>query len=248
MPDHIRILSDAAAAGDRQALAELSLLARRAPEIKRTAGVEYRVLPASLSVKAEGRRIIGYGSTFETPDRYDSYGDIIREGAFAKSLARHRANGTKVAMHTQHLDPVGFWDVVEEDTEAVHGKRGLYVEGEPLETTVGNDMLALIAGGVQTGLSIGFTGAVARWLDGFEGRPLHLTEWGYPVREIVELELVEISVVSRPANPYAEILEVRRARKEVKHAPPASPTPDLSSVLRRVQLACAAEILKTHAA
>ena len=247
MPDHIRILSDAAAAGDQQALAELSLLARRAPEIKRTAGVEYRVLPATLRVKAEGRRIIGYGSTFETPDRYDSYGDIIHEGAFAKSLARHKANGTKVVMHTQHLDPVGFWDVVEEDTEALHGKRGLYVEGEPLETTVGNDMLALIAGGVQTGLSIGFTNTVARWLDGFEGRPLHLTEWGYPVREIVEMELVEVSVVSRPANPYAEILEVRRSRREVKHAPPP-PDYDPSSILRCVQLACAAQILKTHAA
>jgi len=246
--DTIRILTDAAAAGDRDALAELALIARRAPEVKRALGVEYRVLPASLSVKAEGRRIIGYGSTFESPDRHDSYGDIIRPGAFAASLARHKVNGTKVAMHTQHLDPVGFWDVVEEDLDAAYGKRGLYVEGEPLETTTGNDMLALISGGVQKGLSIGFTNTVARYLDGFEGRPLHMTQWGYPVREIVELDLVEVSVVSRPANPYAEILEVRRARREVKHAPPPAPAPDLASILRCVQLTCAAEIIKTHAA
>lgn len=217
--DPIRILSDAAAAGDTEALAELTRLARSAPQIKRAAGVEYRVLPATLSVKAEGRRIIGYGSTFESPDRYDSYGDIIRPGAFAASLARHKANGTQVKMHNEHLEPVGFWDVVEEDLDGAHGQRGLYVEGEPLATTVGEDMLKLIAGGVQRGLSIGFTGTVARYLDGWGNAPLVLTEWGYPVREIIELELIEVSVVSRPANPYAEILEVRRARREVKHAP-----------------------------
>lgn len=216
--DAITRLLDAAIKGDNDALAELCAIARRAPEIKRTAGLEYRTLPATVSVKAEGRRIIGYGSTFEPPDRYDSYGDIIRAGAFAASLARHKANGTQVKMHNQHLDVVGFWDVAEEDTDGKRGKRGLYVEGEPLTTTAGEDMLKLVHGGVSRGLSIGFTGTVARFLDGYEDRPLVLTKWGYPVREILELELVEVSVVDTPANIYAEILEVRRSRLEIKHA------------------------------
>lgn len=237
--DAIRILTDAAAAGDREALAELSRLARSAPQIKRAPGVEYRVLPASLSVKAEGRRIIGYGSTFEPADRYDSYGDIIRPGAFAASLARHKSNGTQVLMHNEHLDPVGVWDVVAEDVDgALGGKSGLYVEGEPLPTTIGEDMLTLIRGGIQTGLSIGFTNTVARYLDGFEGRPLHMTQWGYPVREIVELELVEVSVVSRPANPYAEILEVRRARRALQLAPPL----DIAAIDTLQALASAARL------
>lgn len=239
--DEIRILQVAAAGGDSMALAELALMARRAPEIKRTAGVEYRTIPAAITLKATGRRIIGYGSTFEPPDRHDSYGDIIRAGAFAASLARHKINGTKITMHTQHLDVVGFWDVVEEDLDATNGKIGLYVEGEPLDTSTGNDMLALIQGGVQGHLSIGFFNTVARFLDGFEGRPLHLTPWGYPVREIVELDLLEISVVARAANPYAEILEVRRARKEVKHAPTATAHED---ILRRVQLTVASDIAR----
>lgn len=243
--DPITRLSKAAMGGDADAFAELVRLARSGPvETKRTPGVEYRILPASFESKAEGRRIIGYGSTFEPADRYDSYGDIIRAGAFAGSLARHKINGTTVKMHTQHLDVIGEWDVVEEDVDGVRGgKSGLYVEGEPLDTTQGEDTLKLVRGGICKGLSIGFQNTVARFLDGFDGRPLVLTKWGYPVREIVELDLVEVSIVDSPANPYAEILEVREARKEIKHAPPLNS----DSILRCVQLACAAQIIRTHA-
>lgn len=242
--DQITRLSKAAMGGDAEAFAELVRLARCAPETKRANGVERRILPATFETKAEGRRIIGYGSTFESPENYDSYGDIIRAGAFAASLARHKQNGTTVKMHNQHLDVVGQWDVVEEDVDGTRGKRGLYVEGEPLTTTVAEDMLKLVHGGICKGLSIGFSNTVARFLDGFEGRPLVLTKWGYPVREIVELELIEVSIVDNPANPYAEILEVREARKEIKHAPPLNH----DSILRCVQLACAASIIRSHAA
>lgn len=243
--DAITRLSKAAMSGDAEAFAELVRLARSGPvQTKRTAGVEYRAFAATIESKAEGRRIIGYGSTFESPDRYDSYGDIIRAGAFAGSLARHAQSGTRVKMHNQHLDVVGEWDVVEEDIDGARGKPGLYVEGEPLTTTVAEDMLKLVHGGICKGLSIGFQNTVARFLDGFDGRPLVLTKWGYPVREILELDLVEVSIVDSPANPYAEILEVREARKEIKHAPPLNS----DSILRCVQLACAAQTIRSIAA
>lgn len=239
MPDHIRILSDAATAGDREAIVELALIARRAPQTKRTAGVEYRVLPARFELKASGRRIIGYGSTFESPENYDSHGDIIRPGAFAGSLAKHKAEGTSVVMHDAHLETIGVWDVVEEDVEGAKGKRGLYVEGDVLDTTSGEDALKLVKAGIYRGLSIGYYTRAERYLDGYEGRPLVLTKWGYPVRELLEVELVEVSVLASGSNPYAEVLEVRAARRELKHAaPPPAYDPDV--ILRRVHLTVAA--------
>lgn len=218
--DAITRLSKAAMSGDAEAFAEIVRLARAAPvvETKRTAGVEYRVLPATFETKAEGRRVIGYGSTFESPDRYDSHGDIVRPGAFAGSIARHKAEGTAPTMHDTHLNVIGKWDVFEEDIEGTRGKRGLYMEGDILDTNPGEDARKLIQAGIYRGLSIGYYTRAERFLDGFDGRPLILTKWGYPVREILEADIVETSVLAHPSNPYAEILEVRAARMELKHA------------------------------
>lgn len=219
--DPITRLLEAAAKGDTDALAELAAIARCAPETKRrarTPGVEYTVLPARLETKAEGRRVIGYGATFEPADRHDSHGDIIRPGAFAGSIAMHKAEGTAPLMHDSHLEVIGQWDVFEEDIDGVHGKPGLYVEGDVIDTTSGEDTLKLIRAGVYKGLSIGFITVADRYMDGYGGRPLVLTKWGYPVREILELKLIEVSILGAQSNIYAEILEVRAARLEQKRA------------------------------
>lgn len=120
-------------------------------------------------MRAEPVLIEGYASLFGVAD---DGGDIVRAGAFARSL--RRAGG--VAMLMQHRDgaSAGRWTRMMEDG------RGLYVRG--LVEAPG--ALALVARGMD-GLSIGFHPSM--W------RPR--TGGG---RELIEVDLVEVSLVQAP--------------------------------------------------
>ena len=120
-------------------------------------------------MRAEPVLIEGYASLFGVAD---DGGDIVRAGAFARSL--RRAGG--VAMLMQHRDgaSAGRWTRMMEDG------RGLYVRG--LVEAPG--ALALVARGMD-GLSIGFRPSM--W------RPR--TGGG---RELIEVDLVEVSLVQAP--------------------------------------------------
>lgn len=120
-------------------------------------------------MRAEPLLIEGYASLF---GRVDSGGDSVRAGAFARSLRR----AGSVAMLIQHRDgaSAGRWTRIGEDG------RGLFVRG--LVEAPG--ALALVAQGLS-GLSIGF-------------RP---TRWSIRPgggRELIEVDLVEISLVRAP--------------------------------------------------
>ena len=121
-------------------------------------------------MRAEPVLIEGYASLFGVAD---TGGDIVRAGAFARSLRRA---GRSVAMLMQHRDGAraGRWTRMMEDG------RGLYVRG--LVEAPG--ALALVARGMD-GLSIGFRPSI--W------RPR--TGGG---RELIEVDLVEVSLVQAP--------------------------------------------------
>lgn len=145
----------------------------------------------SVSFKADdgentGRLITGYGAVFGNED---SVGDVILPGAFAKSLA----SGRKVKMLYQHWadDICGVWDEVKED------ETGLRVSGRVAETTLGNDVAALLKMGALDSLSIGY-----RTTD---------SEWKGETRVIKEADLWEISIVTFPANASALIDAVKAA-------------------------------------
>lgn len=120
-------------------------------------------------MRAEPVLIEGYASLFGVAD---TSGDVVRAGAFARSLNR----AVSVAMLMQHRDgaSAGRWTRIGEDG------RGLYVRG--LVEAPG--ALALVRQGVN-GLSIGFR--AARWTIRPGGG-----------RELIEVDLVEISLVRAP--------------------------------------------------
>jgi uncharacterized protein len=124
--------------------------------------------------------IEGYASLFGVEDLA---GDIVRAGAFARSLARRGA----VGMLLQHAGgrTTGRWMAMREDG------RGLFVRGLVTdETAAGAAALQLIHDGTVNGLSIGF---VARdWTPRRERG-----------RDLKEIELREISLVSSPMLPGA---------------------------------------------
>ncbi|MAN67548.1 MAG: HK97 family phage prohead protease [Hyphomonadaceae bacterium] len=113
--------------------------------------------------------IEGYASLFGVPD---ASGDVVRAGAFARSLQR----GAQLPMLLQHRPGAmaGRWVRMIEDG------RGLYVRG----LVEGVAARSMVAQGLS-GLSIGFRPRLwnARRPDG---------------RELVEVDLVEVSLVTSP--------------------------------------------------
>lgn len=131
-------------------------------------------------MKAETLLIEGYASLFGVEDLA---GDVVRAGAFTRTLAR----GGEVRMLLSHVGgrTAGRWTTMREDG------RGLFVRGlVTSETTSGAAALNMIGAREMSGLSIGF---IAR-------------DWSPRVvrgRELREIELREISLVTSPMLPEA---------------------------------------------
>lgn len=136
----------------------------------------------------------GYGSVF---GNLDSYGEIVEAGAFAKSLGRHAKEKTNPLMLWQHNpdEPIGVWENLTEDSKGLKGT-GRFV----LETARGREAHALLKAGAIRGLSIGY-------------REIKVEPEGNN-RILKELDLLEISIVSFPANRRARVEAVKSERME----------------------------------
>jgi HK97 family phage major capsid protein/HK97 family phage prohead protease len=130
-----------------------------------------------------GLRFAGYASVF---DHVDRGGDIVRAGAFRRSLAR---NG-RVPLLWQHQPglQVGRIEHLAEDG------RGLQVIGQLSDDEFGRKLGRELEQGRLSGLSFGYRIRVAMQ--------------GAATREISDLELVEVSLVKRPMQPLACIHKV----------------------------------------
>lgn len=123
-------------------------------------------------------RFAGYAAVFGRPDRG---GDVVKAGAFARSLGRGRA---QVPLLWQHdpARPIGRIDYLKED------KRGLRVIARLSEGRAGREAAALLKEGRVRGLSFGYRVRRAS---------------GEAPRELAELDLVEVSLVTTPMQPRA---------------------------------------------
>ena len=101
--------------------------------------------PSCASPRTEAGAISGYAAIW---GRRDPTGTSLRPGAFAASLAAHRAAGTRPLMLWSHdpREPVGVWTDVREDAT------GLRVEGRlVLDATAGRDAHAMVRAGAIDG-------------------------------------------------------------------------------------------------
>lgn len=128
----------------------------------------------------------GYGSVF---GEIDAYSEVVAKGAFKKSLK------TKVpAMLWQHKsdEPIGVWTSIQEDN------RGLAVEGKlAMKTESGADAYELLKMGAVKGLSIGYM-------------PIkYKVDVETEILTHTELDLWEVSLVTFPALPSAQVDSVK---------------------------------------
>lgn len=143
----------------------------------------------------EAMTIAGYGAVF---GNVDAYGDVISPGAFAKSLAAHKEAGSMPQMLLEHGSsplPIGVWKSMAEDGH------GLKVEGEFLTTNLGIDSWKAAKAGAIGGLSIGY-------------RPTEFQmrqKADDPRRLLKSVDLIEVSLVGRPANDKARVSQIKSA-------------------------------------
>lgn len=136
----------------------------------------------------DGTVIEGYASLF---GQTDQGGDMVRKGAYARSLERLAAAGGKVRMLWQHdpASPIGVWEEIREDG------RGLWVKGRLLdEVARAREAAALIAAGALDGLSIGY-------------RTISAERDRKGLRVLTEIELWEVSLVTFPMLPTARLVQ-----------------------------------------
>jgi hypothetical protein len=147
--------------------------------------------PFEVKALSDEGTFSGYGSVFGVEDWYS---DVVMPGAFRRSLADHKANGTRPLLLWQHDSsaPIGVYSTVEED------KKGLYVEGQlALDVQQGREAYSLIRMGALSGLSIGF-----------QARRYEIDK-ATEVRKLLDVDLWEISPVSFPANERARVEAVK---------------------------------------
>ncbi len=139
------------------------------------------------SLSADGR-FAGYASVF---DNTDSQRDIMRRGAFKASL-KLRKYPVQLLWQHQWENPIGVLTEVFEDAH------GLYVEGQLLlDVARAKEAHALLKAGAIRGMSIGYSVKKSR----------RDPETG--ARELLEVELWEVSLVTLPANEAAQVTVVK---------------------------------------
>ena len=127
-----------------------------------------------------------YASIF---DNVDYENDTVIKGAFTKSIAEK----TPVMLWNHNTaEPIGIWTTVKEDD------KGLYVEGKLLinEVARAKEVYSLLKEGAVSGLSIGYS----------------VNDYSYDekgIRQLKDVTLHEISLVSIPCNDEARIISVK---------------------------------------
>lgn len=148
-------------------------------------------VPFEVKAVSDDGLFTGYASVFE---ELDSYRDVVKQGAFVKSLADWAAKNRKVPILWQHngAAPIGVYTEIREDSV------GLYVEGRlNLDVQQGREAYALLKQGALSGISIGYS-VVRDETDSKSG-----------VRRLFEVKLYEASLVTFPAADSARVQNVK---------------------------------------
>ena len=143
-------------------------------------------------IDIKSRVVTGYLSSF---GNIDSDNDIIEKGAFTKSI-NERFNEIFYLQQHDWSRPLGKF------TKLVEDEKGLYFEGEIINTSYGEDQLKLYEAGIVKEHSIGFITVKS--------------EKGSNARIIKEVKLYEGSAVTLGANNQTPFLGFKSSVNEAK--------------------------------
>jgi len=141
--------------------------------------------PLEVKDVGEDGQIEGVAAAY---NNVDHGGDIILPGAFAKTLKGRKA--LPMLLYHDTRRPVGVWNGFEDSD------RGLRLKGRITTVSAdGAEALALARDGALAGLSIGYRSIKERYTD--------------TARELIEITLLETSLVAVPMNDRAQVTKVK---------------------------------------
>jgi HK97 family phage prohead protease len=154
-------------------------------------------------VAQSARTFSGYGAAF---NNVDAYGDVIMPGAFSEFLSDAKSGKSPwpsmlsqhggMSMTSEDMTPIGVWQDLAEDGS------GLRVTGQLADTPRGNEidtLMRMTPRPAIDGLSIGYIPKR------YEPR----SKPEDPRRRITQIDLIEISPVTFPANRNARISSIK---------------------------------------
>lgn len=156
----------------------------------------------ALEWRVAGRRLVGHAAVFDQAADIGGTKEIIRRGAFAKALA----GGADILALVDHNPQSLLGRTRTRTLRLEEDARGLAFEIDLPKTSVGADILELAERGDLGGASFGFL--IPKGGERWQGR----------TRELVEIDLREISVVHAwPAYPTTDVAaRSRGASDEVR--------------------------------
>jgi hypothetical protein len=165
---------------------------------------EHKYKSFELKAKEDDAGMIaGFFSTYD--EEPDSYGDIIKPGAFTETIAKRKETGHPFPLCFNHdfSAIIGAVDVIE-DTE-----KGPYIEAHFLDTEQAQDVRKMLQSGAIYQFSFAYD------VLGAENPTDEQKKKGI-TNVLTALEVFEISVVTVPANQNAVATEVKSIEPETK--------------------------------
>lgn len=159
--------------------------------------VQYKASLASIEKKEAGEdgilHIKAYALAF---GNVDSWGDIIAPGACDEFLKSE--NFGRMALCYQHNTN----EVIGVITDAGVDEKGMWIEADVLPTATGKDVQTLIKAGAVKEFSIGYYADEYHYekKDGYQ----------YDIRVLDAITVLEVSPVTRAANPEAVLIDAKR--------------------------------------
>ncbi len=186
--------------------------------------METRYLPATEVRLLEGdgaRTITGYAAVFNSfSEDLGEFKEIIRPGAFTRSLS----GGADVRALVDHESGKVLGRTKSGTLRLAEDRRGLRIDCDPPDCSYANDLIASMRRGDIDSMSFGF----------YTKRDLWRQEGDTMVRELLEVDLFDVSVVTFPAYPATEAALRSLTAWRDENAKPTEP-----SRLRRARLALA---------
>lgn len=152
-------------------------------------------------IENENGTLEGYASTWIR--KPDSYGDVVKQGAFAKCIARLKEEGKTIPLIWSHqLDNlksyIGQVDVLEEDN------KGLHFIASFNDSADAQKVRQMYKDGVLSKFSFAY--------DILDEGPVVLED-GTKANELRELDIFEVSCVLVPANSDASVIDVKAGKR-----------------------------------
>ena len=158
---------------------------------------------ALIKSDEDAGKISGYFSTYDRIP--DSYGDVIAKGAFTETIQKRKESGHPFPLCWNHdlnqiigsIDPE---DIIDDDN-------GPHMDASFFNGPLAQEKREIVKSGVVYQFSFAY--------EILDAGPVTLED-GTKANELRKLELFEVSIVPVPANPRAEVTDIKAGRRNSK--------------------------------